>query len=447
MSTSQEGEEFKMEIKPFRAFRFDGEVVGDAADCISPPYDVIDAEQQQRLYEKNPHNIVRIIQGKTAASDSDTENQYTRAADFFNAWIKEGALKQDPTEAIYPYIQDFQMGDTQFQRISFIALAKIEELGSGVKPHEQTMNKHKADRLNLQLATNANLGLVFMLYKDEERIADEVCENASKQKPLIDLTDEQNVRHRLFTVTDQKDIDAIEKMMLDKSCIIADGHHRYETALNYYKQTGNPAAGYQMLAFANSCNEGLVVLATHRLVKNLENFDSQKLLADLGNSFEITTYKFDTPKDKAVAKQTMLTQIKASSEDREIAFGVYAGNNCFYEIVLKDKKAMEKIVPDKSDAWQSLDVSVLHKLILENLLGIDEQKLAAGTNLEYAKDTPSAIDDSIAKVDSGKVQAAFFVNPEKMENIRMVTDKGEKMPQKSTYFYPKVYTGLTINKL
>ena len=434
-------------MKPFRAFRFDKEVVSNVGDCISPPYDVINPEQQKQLYDKNPHNIVRIIQGKTADSDTDTDNQYTRAAEYLNKWINEGALKQDQTEAIYSYIQDFQLGDTKFQRTSFIALAKLEALGNGVKPHEQTISKHKADRLNLQRATNTKFGLIFMLYNDDQKTADRICLDKAKDKPLIDFADDQNVRHRLFALTDRSDIEAIEKMMLDKTCIIADGHHRYETALNYYKETGNSAAKYQMLAFANTCNEGLVVLATHRLAKNLENFDSEKLIADLENNFEITKFNFETPKDKAVAKHTMLIQKKAASEDGDIAFGIYTGDNNFYLAVLKDKKAMNQIVPDKSAAWRALDVSVLHKLILEDILGIDEKKLADGVNLEYAKDTPKAVDNSIAKVDKGGMQAAFFMNPEKMEHIRMVTHEGEKMPQKSTYFYPKVYTGLTINKL
>ena len=277
-----------------------------------------------------------------------------------------------------------------------------------------------------------------MLYEDERAIADKIIQRAASQKPLIDFSDENNVRHRLFAITADDDIDAITEMMLDKSCIIADGHHRYTTALTYAKESNNPAAGYQMIAFANIRHDGLIVLANHRLVGNLPNFSSEKLLAELKENFEVI---------KTDSKRKMLAQMKAEHNRDKIAFGIYLGNNTFYVAVLKDKKVMDWVVPEKSAAWRSLDVAVLHKLILEKLLGIDEKKLASQSNLEYVKDANNAIDESIAKVNGGQKQAAFFVNPVKMQQLKTVTDAGERMPQKSTYFYPKVYTGLTINKL
>ncbi|MFZ0033380.1 MAG: DUF1015 domain-containing protein [Sedimentisphaerales bacterium] len=439
-----------MQLKPFKAFRFDAKVVGDVGSCVSPPYDVINAAQQQMLYEKSQYNIVRIIKGETTSSDNADNNQYTRAAGYLNTWVKKGVLKQDPADAIYVYIQDFQLAGSQFQRSSFIALAKLEELGpqGRVRPHEQTLNEPKIDRLNLKRATSADFGLPFLLYEDEQKIADKIIEKAATQKPLIDFLDEQDVRHRLFAITAKKDIDTIAKIMLDKSCIIADGHHRYETALAYSKETPNPAAAYRMIAFANTRNEGLVILATHRLVGNLKNFDAAELIDGLKENFEITEYKFGRrPSDKTDAKRKMLAQMKTEYDDDKTAFGIYTGNNTFYTAVLKDKRAMNSVAPNMSSHWRSLDVSVLHKLVLEKLLGIDEKKLAGGTCLEYIKDTDNAIDESIAKVDSGQKQAAFFTNPVKMQQIKMITDAGEKMPQKSTYFYPKIYSGLTINKL
>jgi len=436
-----------MEVKPFRAFRFDRSVAGDVGNCIAPPYDVINPDQQQYFYEKSEYNIIRIIKGKTTPSDDAGSNQYTRAADYLNTWIEKGILKQDSTETIYAYVQDFQLAGTGFQRFSFIALAKLEEFGKTVRPHEQTLNKPKIDRLNLKRATAARFGLPFMLYEDRQKIADKIIEHAIKQKPLIDFVDEQNVRHRLFAITDRDNIDAIVEMMLDKSCIIADGHHRYETGLTYYRQTANPAARYQMIAFANTRHSGLIVLATHRLVGNLENFRFEKLAADLEENFEITEYRFDSPQDKMDAKQKMLTQMKAEQTLDKNAFGIYSSGNAFHVAVLKDKQAMDAVAPEKSGHWKALDVSVLHKLVLEKLLGIGEKQLAGGTKLEYVKDTDNAIDESIAKVDRKQRQAAFFMNPVKMQQIQMVTAAGEKMPQKSTYFYPKIYTGLTIEKL
>ena len=436
-----------MQIKPFKAFRFDESVVGDVGSCIAPPYDVISPSQQGQLYKKSKHNIVRIIKGKTTASDNGDNNQYTRAADYLNNWINQGVLKQDTAETIYAYVQDFELAGTSYERFSFIALAKLEEFGKTVRPHEQILDKPMRDRLNLKRATKTGLGLILMLHEDEQKIADKIIKQAVTTESLIDFTDEQNVRHRLFTITAKEDIEQIVKMMNDKSCIIADGHHRYTTALTYYKESGNTTAEYQMLAFANIFQKGLIVLATHRLVGNLENFRYEKLITELKENFELTELQFNSPQTKLDARQRMLVQMKAEHDNDKNAFGIYGSNNAFYVAVLRDFQAMDPVMPDMSSAWRSLDVSILHKLILEKLLGIDEERLAKGENLQYVKDTPDAIDRSISQVDAGHKQAAFFMNPLKMQQLIMVTDAGERMPQKSTYFYPKVYTGLTIQKL
>ncbi|MCJ7730325.1 MAG: DUF1015 domain-containing protein, partial [Sedimentisphaerales bacterium] len=329
---------------------------------------------------------------------------------------------------------------------SFISLAKLEELGKGVRPHEHTLEGPKIDRLNLRRATKASFGLVFMLYQDPRNVADKAVQKAAKQKPLIDFTDEQDVRHRLFAVTDPNDIDTIAKMMNTKTCIIADGHHRYETALNYYKETGDPSAQYVLTAFVNARQKGLFVLATHRLIQNVKDFSGKKLLTDLQNDFDLITFPFDGDKAKKLAREKMLNKMKADFDADKNAFGIYTGNGAFYVAVLKDKHLMDAAAPRMSDHWRCLDVAVLHKLIIERHLGIDEQDLAGGGNIEYVKDTGEAIDDSINQVDKGVKQAAFFVNPTKMEQIEMVTAAGERMPQKSTFFFPKVYTGLVINK-
>lgn len=435
-----------MEVKPFKAFRFDESIVGDPAGCVAPPYDVINADQQDRLYKKSQYNIVRIIKGKTAPSDSDSDNQYTRAAQYLNDWMEQGALKQDPAETIYAYIQDFQIAGRQFQRTSFVALAKLEEFGKTVRPHEQTLNGPKIDRLNLKRATSAKFGLPLCLYEDKQNIAEKIIQKTAGQKPLIDFTD-QGSRHRLFPITTPDDINAIVEMMRNKCCIIADGHHRYETGLIYSKENPNPNAKYQMIAFTNTVHDGLVVLATHRLLANVEKFNAEKLFSSLRENFLITEYKFDSPQTKEDAKHKMLAQMKTEHQLDKNALGIYTADDAFSVAVLKDKNTMTSAAPDKSDAWKSLDVSVLQKLILGKLLGIDEKKLAGGTNVEYVKDTETAIDESIARVDTGEKQAAFFTNPVKIRQIESVTAAGEKMPQKSTYFYPKVYTGLTINKL
>ncbi len=438
--------ERKMQLKPFRAFRFDPSVVGDATACIAPPYDVIDNNQQEQLYQKSKYNIVRIIKGRTSPSDNNDNNQYTRATGYLAEWIEKGALKQDTDESIYAYVQDFKVNGTQFQRYSFIALAKLEEFGKLVKPHEEIFEKPLIDRLNLKKSTSADFGLVFMLYEDRQRIADNIITEAANEEPLIDFVDEQDVRHRLFAITAQNDIEQIENMMIDKSCIIADGHHRYTTGLTYSRENGNPAAKYQMLAFANTYHEGLLILATHRLVGNLENFEPDAFINSLRDKFHISGYKFNTAQTKSQARQKMLVEMKTEHEKDNNAIGIYSSANAFYVAVLKDKHQMDEVAPDMSTHSKLLDLTVLHKLILEGLLGIGKDKLAKGENIQYLKDTPSAIDDSIAQVDSGKKQVAFFMNPVKIKELKAVTDVGERMPQKATYFYPKVYSGLTIYK-
>ncbi|MDH4240678.1 MAG: DUF1015 domain-containing protein [Phycisphaerae bacterium] len=438
-----------MEVKPFKAFRFDAGVVGEVGNCISPPYDVISPVQQEQLYDKNEYNIVRIIKGKTTSSDNEGNNQYTRAAHYLKTWIEKGVLKQDSAEAIYAYVQDFEVAGNHFQRSSFIALARLEEFGpSGhVKPHEKTLDEPKIDRLNLKRATITEFGLVFMLYEDRKKIADEIFKKVAKEQPLLDYTDEQNVRHRLFAVTARDNIKAIIEMMVDKDCIIADGHHRYETALNYYRETNNHSDMYLMTAFVNMLSEGLAILATHRLVDNLENLQFGRLIEDLKENFDITEFHFETPAAKIDARQEMSAMMERVHDENRNAFGIYGGNEAFYVAVLKDKQAMDSVASGMSSAWKSLDVSVLHKLVLEKLLGIGEKELARGSYIEYVKDTGNAIDELIAKVGTGAKQIAFFVNPPKMQQLVMVTDAGEKMPQKSTYFYPKMNTGLTISKL
>jgi uncharacterized protein (DUF1015 family) len=428
-----------MQVKPFKAFRFDPAVVGDANNCIAPPYDVISDQQQEQLYEKSEFNIVRIIKGKTKASDNGQDNQYTRAANYLESWISKGALKKDSVDTIYAYIQDFELENAPVSRHSFIALAKLEDFGKIVKPHEQIFNDPLIDRLNLKKVTSADFGLVFMLYEDQEKIADKIITKTTEREPAIDFIDEQNVRHRLFTITNSQDIEQIAKMMNNKSCIIADGHHRYTTGLTYSKQSDNPVAKYQMLAFANTYQEGLVILATHRLVGNLENFDINKLIGSLKEKFQIITYEFSSTQTKTEARQKMLIHIKAEHDNNKNAFGIYGSNNAFYVAILKDKNSMDNMAPDMSPAWKTLDPSILHKLILEELLGIDQEKLVKAENIQYVKGTATAIDDSIAQIDTGEKQVAFFMNPVKIQQLKTVTDAGERMPQKATYFFPKIF--------
>jgi uncharacterized protein (DUF1015 family) len=334
----------------------------------------------------------------------------------------------------------------KYQRLSFIALTKLEEFGPKVRPHEEVFEKPMTDRLKLKRATAARFGLVFMLYEDRQKIAEKIIESIAEQKPLTNFTFE-DIRQRLFAITDRSCINAIVKMMSDKSCIIADGHHRYTTGLTYSKESANPAAKYQMLSFANICQDGLKLLATHRLIGELKNFNIVKFITNLKKDFNITELSFSSAGGRAAAYQKMITQIQTKYNNDRNAFGIYGSNDAFYVAALKNKRAMDSAVPDKSDAWKSLDISVLHKLVLEKLLGIDEKQLTKDGNVGYVKGAPNAIDDSIRLVDAGQKQVLFLLNPVKMQQLQMITAAGERMPHKSTYFYPKMYTGLVIQKL
>ena len=287
-----------MEIRAFKALRFNDQITGDTGSCISPPYDVIDGDMQQKLYDSNEYNIVRVIKGKTTKGDTAENNQYTRAADFLNSSCQAGALKQDQQEAIYAYVQDFEANSKPCCRSGFVALGKIEEFGEGVKAHEKTLDGPKADRLNLMRATGAQFGQIFMLFDDPAKIADAIIAKAAQGTALIDFTDD-SVRHRLFAIDDAAEISAIAEMMSDKAAVIADGHHRYETALNYYRESGNPGAQFRMMTFVNMHNEGLVILPTHRLVGNLDNFDINALTEQLKDKFEVTAYDFAGDDEKA----------------------------------------------------------------------------------------------------------------------------------------------------
>jgi uncharacterized protein (DUF1015 family) len=429
-------------------------VVGDVGRCIAPPYDVISDAERDQLYQQSEHNIARITRGKTSPDDSEQQTVYARAAAYLEKWLTEGALKLDSKDTIYGYVQDFRLGDEAFRRLTFIALGRLEEFGKVVRPHEQVFEKPVADRLNLEKATRSRFGLVFMLYDDPQGVADKIIEKAAAQKPLIDFVDDHGVRHRLLPVSAAKDIEAITKMMADKNCIIADGHHRYTTGLQYMHQSHSPAAKYQMLAFTNTRQKGLVVLATHRLVGGLKDFQPPKFLLDLkSNGFTLT--KFELMPDagaaaKEQAKQQMLQMLvdmrKLPDQDLTV-FGIYMAGGLFFVAVLEDKSRMAAIAPNQSEAWRSLDVSVLQKLVLEKVLGLDEQKMGDPRYVDYVKDLPSAVDELIAQVDSGRRQIALFTTPVTMDELTRVVNAGERMPHKSTYFFPKMYTGLTIQQL
>jgi len=434
-----------MDIKAFKAYRFNQETVGNPGDCIAPPYDVIDSSMQDELYRRNQYNIVRAIKGKPDTSDNADNNVYTRAAEYLDTAVDAGALKQEDNEAIYAYVQDFEIAGQSFQRSGIIACGKLKAFGEGVQPHEKTLEGPKADRLNLTRATACQLGQIFMLYDDAANVDRQIISKAIQKQAVIDTADEHIVRHRLFVIDEQDSIDAFTAMMADKQTVIADGHHRYETALNYWDETQDAEAAYQMLTFVNMRNEGLVIQPTHRLLVDMDDFDVAAVLEDLKAEFEIAEFAFTSGAERQEARRQMFEMMQEN--DHENIFGLYAGTKAFYAICLKDSKFMVALCPEMSEAAQRLDVNVLHKLILEKHLDICDAKLASQSHLVYIKDMGDAIDQSVAKVDSGKSQGVFFMNSTRIEQVQAIASTGEKMPQKSTFFYPKIFSGLTVRKM
>jgi uncharacterized protein (DUF1015 family) len=435
-----------MEIKAFQGYRFDPAVVGNVGNCIAPPYDVIDDRMLESLLAKSEYNIARVTRPKPAAGDTETNNQDTRTGKLFRQWFDHGVMKKDRRENIYAYVQDFDISGKHYRRSGFIALGKLEEFGSGVQPHEKTLDGPKTDRLKMLRAKNANLGQIFMLYDDPEKVADTLIAKAASRPALLDFVDDDGVRHRLYAIDDAGEIERLVRMMASQPTIIADGHHRYEVALLYARETGKPSAQYRMMTFVNMRNEGLIILGTHRLLVQLPGFVVSEMLQSLDDSFEITRSTFARAEEKAAARATMHEQMAEAFRKGRNAFGLYAADGAFYTLVLRDIAAMDEFT-NMSKAARSLDVNVLHKLILDKVLGIGDKQLAGQSNLEYVKDFPRYIDAAVARVDDRKAQALFWMNPTRIEQVRAVAAVGEKMPQKSTFFYPKIFTGLVVNKL
>ncbi len=439
-------------VKPFRAFRYDESKVGDLSKVVTPPYDIIKGAKVDELQGLSEHNIAWIIKNKPRDDDSPENNQYTRARDFLNKWVKDDSLKQDEKESFYVYGQDFEVEGKNLFRFGFIGLIELEEFASespgsgtfaGVLQHEETLPKDIVDRLSLCRSSMANFGQIFVIYPDKEGSVDAILEKNMKKNPIADITDNAGVRHRLWAVDDESDVQAVSTNMGDKYIIIADGHHRYKTALALSKE--NPdleSARYRMLTFVNISNPGLVVLPTHRLVQNLEDFSKENLLKDIKDYFDLET--FDNKDEMFSRMDKMFTQNKHS-------LGLFMDDGNYYALTLRDMKIMDSLLADKSQELRNLDVAILHALILDKMLGIDKEKLLQGTMkgggfVSYIKGIGDAVDESILTV-KASAQAVFFMNPTRIEEVEAVSKNFESMPQKSTFFHPKVWTGFTINKL
>lgn len=410
-------------IYPFEPYRYN-EKAGKLDLLVTQPYDKISPEMRKRYLAASPHNLVRVILGERFSEDTDSNNVYTRSAKYFNDWIKEGILAKDKEPAFYAYFQEFTIPDTdeKLTRKGFIGLGAVEDYSAGiVHRHEQTLSGPKKDRREVLEHTRAHFGQIFMLYPDPERKIDSLLDEAAQQQPAALVRDEYDTTHRLCRISDPDRIRTIQDLMSDKKLLIADGHHRYETALAF--KSDHPEledAGKVMMTFVNMHSSGLRILATHRVVSGLGQSDPQAFLKRVQLEFEINKL------DSLAALRQRWEQTKLE----KIRIGVvFAGWDGVYLL--------------ERDRRDGLDVQILHQNLIENGLGINAEAVREEKFLKYVRGLDSAADYVL----NGSAQIAFLLEPTTIEQVAETSFSGGVMPQKSTDFYPKLLTGLTIYRL
>jgi uncharacterized protein (DUF1015 family) len=431
------------DILPFRALRYNLQQVS-ASQVVTQPYDKITPAMQERYYAASPYNLVRIILGRREPSDNDANNVYTRAAAYARQWRAERILRPDDAPSIYTYSQTFTApAGSKCERKGFIALSRVEDYSAKVVfRHEQTLSKPKADRLDLLRATRAHYEQLFLLYEDSGEIAS-VLAPTSSAAPAIDVNDDYGVAHRVWQISDPRVTAAVQEKMRDKKLVIADGHHRYETALNFRNEcraaagsNPNPQAPYEyvMMTFVNMNDPGLLVLPTHRVVHSLHSFAVDEFEKSSRRLFEVE--EVDSSLDAARAASLLRERGRAGTA----LLAVTAGR----ALLLHSPKAIgAEFFYGLSPRQQALDVVQLHKGLLEGVLQLSEESIRNQQNLSYLRDASEALD----QVRNGAANIAFLMNPCPVSQVRDVAFAGEVMPQKSTDFYPKLLSGLTAYAL
>lgn len=425
-------------VIPIRGVRYNPEIIPDLAQVVTPPYDVIDPSAQDRYYQRSPYNIIRLEYGRISPADDAQNNRYTRARDTFADWLTEGVLVQDKQPALYLYEQTFTVRGKSYVRRGFFCGVHVEPYETRtILPHEETMPKHKQDRLELMRHCRANFSPIFGLYLDRAMISTVIIKKAMQNDPDVAFTDELGQTHRMWVCTDHRVLNPVITLLESQRIFIADGHHRYETALAYANEVNEIGLpNYAMMVLVNLYDPGLVVLPTHRLIRNPNGITPDKLIADLQDLFTV---------DPVTVNREHFDAFLEDFEHRgKGSFALYTGRDKLYVLSLKPDVDPDALLPaNKSTAWRRLDVTVLHNLILEKYLGIGSAERADGGLVEYTREGAGALD----AVDSGEFAFAFFMNPTGVDEMVAVAEAGELMPQKSTYFYPKLSTGLVINKL
>jgi uncharacterized protein (DUF1015 family) len=437
-------------ITPFKGIVYNQKKAGNIKDLVCPPYDIISPAEQQKLYRKSPYNVVRLEFGLESPGDTDTDNRYTRAAVFLEEWRKSGILQQAASPTLYIYEMEYPSGTANRKLRGMICLVQIEDYDSGiVKPHETTLSGPKSDRLKLLRACKGSFSQIFSLFPDPGRKVSGLLHKVTG-RPDMEIASQDGVVHRTWSLDNKQDIEAIVRELADRPIFIADGHHRYDTALNYRNERrkaagssmGNESYNFVAMYLAPLEDPGLTVLPAHRALFNLAGFDPKRFETDLNRYFNIERIDFDKQSEDADRRTVLETM--AHRAERAHVFGMRVKEErSYYLLTLRNEADMDALVPERSPAYRRLDVSILHHLIIDKLLGIKMDTHKLGLNIEYIKEA----EEADRRVREGAAEIVFFMNPTKVREVKDVASAGERMPQKATYFYPKLLTGLVIHMI
>ncbi len=425
-----------MEIKPFRGYRYNLEKVKDFSNVIAPPYDVIFPEILEKLFQKSNLNIAAIT--KAEPLDGVGGEVYRNAAEIWNNWIESEIVVQDDDACFYVYKQIFTVNDAEYERFGIVGNLKLAEFGEGIMAHEKTLEGPKADRLNLLRATKTNFGQIFLLYSDEEKKSENIIAAAMEKAPVLTATDDDGVFHELFRIVNPNSQRALQEFFQDKPMFVADGHHRYETALNYmHENPENESAKYRMVTLVSMHQDGLVILPTHRLLHSLENFNFETFMNQIAEDFYVAKES-----DFNALKRTMY----AGFRTKKHLLGIVTKKE-YFSLSLKSINEFKKQRPELDQIEAQLDVNILHKLILDRQLKISDADIAVGKYVSFIKGYEAQEESGLEMLRNNKALMMFMLNQTRVEQVAAIAKDGKRMPQKSTYFYPKIFTGLVMNKL
>lgn len=433
------------EVTPFRGIRYNPDKITDMSKVATPPYDVISKKEQAAFYARHPHNIIRLILNMPTEADCPGNNCHYRAAACYTSWLREGVLMQDDVPSLYLTSLDFSLGDEKIRRYGLIAAVRLEPFEKGiVLPHERTFSKIKSERLALMKRCHTNFSPIFSVYADSENLLEHLRKAARKRTPETDFNDADGFRHRMWRITDPLVVDHVTTAMADKQIYIADGHHRYETALVYrdWAAENTPGfssehpANYIMMCLSSMEDPGLVILPAHRMLRRIDATMRKRLLAEAPRYFQMASMP---AKGNPEALQRAL---EAGKPRHALAFFM-KGDPDFHVLTLK-AGVMEREFGDEMPApLRDLDVSVLTQLILVRIFGFEQTDLDDNTRIDYS----SRMADAVQGVADGEYDIAFLINPTRMEQVKDIAENGLTMPRKSTFFYPKVITGQVIKSL